>query len=58
MKPQLKSALVIALTLVITTPALAGGIAVIDGAAIATAEKNSWPRPKLRLNNSKPMSKH
>ena len=41
MKPQLKSALVIALTLVITTPALAGGIAVIDGAAIATAEKNS-----------------
>ena len=36
MKPQLKSALVIALTLVITTPALAGGIAVIDGAAIAT----------------------
>ena len=41
MKPQLKNALVIALTLVITTPALAGGIPVIDGAAIATAEKNS-----------------
>lgn len=41
MKSQLKSALVIALTLVITTPALAGGIPVIDGAAIATAEKNS-----------------
>ena len=41
MKSQLKSALAIALTLVITTPALAGGIPVIDGAAIATAEKNS-----------------
>ena len=41
MKPQLKNALVIALTLVITTPAWAGGIPVIDGAAIATAEKNS-----------------
>ncbi|WP_298048129.1 type IV secretion system protein [uncultured Cardiobacterium sp.] len=41
MKSQLKSALVIALTLAITTPALAGGIPVIDGAAIATAEKNS-----------------
>ena len=41
MKSQLKSALAIALTLAITTPALAGGIPVIDGAAIATAEKNS-----------------